>query len=147
MSFRCFIEPVEFIGDHTLLPLPFLLVQSLRILCKPQNLQRAGVIRPFLRKGDSRFCTGIHSSRRQSSFSSSILWKKLQRWHPFSVLMEPIKEPIVCDSSLRFSERTFIRMMTTIIKIVFANGLPTTGKIRSLESSFNNGGLDSRREA
>jgi hypothetical protein len=42
--------------------------------------------------------------------------------------MEPIREPIVCDSSMRFSERTFIRMMTRIIKIGIANGLPTTGK-------------------
>jgi hypothetical protein len=38
-------------------------------------------------------------------------------------------------------------MMTKIMQIVFANGLPTTGKIKSLESSFNNGGLDSRGEA
>jgi hypothetical protein len=42
--------------------------------------------------------------------------------------MEPIREAIVWDSSLRFSERTFIRMMTTIMQIVFANGLPTTGE-------------------
>jgi hypothetical protein len=40
--------------------------------------------------------------------------------------MEPIREPIACDSSIRFSERTFIRMMTRIIKIGIANGLPTT---------------------
>jgi hypothetical protein len=38
------------------------------------------------------------------------------------------QEAIVWDSSMRFSERTFIRMMTRIMQIVFANGLPTTGK-------------------
>jgi len=42
--------------------------------------------------------------------------------------MEPISNAIVWDSSLRFSARTFIRMMTRIMQIVFANGLPTTGK-------------------
>jgi len=57
-----------------------------------------------------------------------MLWQKSQRRHPFSVLMEPISEAIVWDSSLRFSERTFIRMMTRIMQIVFANGLPTTGR-------------------
>jgi hypothetical protein len=38
--------------------------------------------------------------------------------------MEPDSEAIVCDNSLRFSESTFIRMITKIIKIVIANGLP-----------------------
>jgi hypothetical protein len=56
--------------------------------------------------------------------------------------MEPIREAIVWDNSLRFSERTFIRMVTMIMKIVYANGQPTTGKIRSLESPFNNEGLE-----
>jgi hypothetical protein len=42
--------------------------------------------------------------------------------------MEPDSEAIVCDNSLRFSERTFIRMTTRIIKIVIANGLPIIGK-------------------
>jgi hypothetical protein len=42
--------------------------------------------------------------------------------------MEPISEAIVWDSSLRFSERTFIRMMTRIMQRVIANGLPTSGK-------------------
>jgi hypothetical protein len=42
--------------------------------------------------------------------------------------MEPIRETIAWDSSLRFSERTFIRMMTRIMQIVFANGLPTNGE-------------------
>jgi hypothetical protein len=55
-----------------------------------------------------------------------MLWQKSQRRHPFSVLMEPISEAIVWDSSFRFSERTFIRMMTRIMQIAFANGLPTT---------------------
>jgi hypothetical protein len=36
--------------------------------------------------------------------------------HPFSVLMELMSEAIACDSSMRFSEWTFIRMMTRIIK-------------------------------
>jgi hypothetical protein len=40
--------------------------------------------------------------------------------------MEPIREPIACDSSIRFSERTLIRMMTRTIEITIANGLPTT---------------------
>jgi hypothetical protein len=42
--------------------------------------------------------------------------------------MEPISKAIVCDSSTRFLESTFIRMMTRIMKTVIANGLPTTGK-------------------
>ncbi|MBM4332646.1 MAG: hypothetical protein FJ117_15765 [Deltaproteobacteria bacterium] len=52
----------------------------------------------------------------------------MHRWHPFSVLMELIREEIVWDSSLRFSARTLIRMMTRIMQIVSANGLPTTGE-------------------
>jgi hypothetical protein len=39
--------------------------------------------------------------------------------------MEPDSEAIVCDNSMRFSERTFIRMMTKTIQIVSASGLPT----------------------
>jgi hypothetical protein len=39
--------------------------------------------------------------------------------------MEPMSEAIVCDSSMRFSGRTFIRMMIKIIRTVSANGLPT----------------------
>jgi hypothetical protein len=42
--------------------------------------------------------------------------------------MEPISEAIVCDSSMRFSEGAFIRMMTMIMQRVTANGLPTTWK-------------------
>jgi hypothetical protein len=42
--------------------------------------------------------------------------------------MEPISQAIVCYSSVRFSERTFIRMMRRIMKTVKANGLPTTTK-------------------
>jgi hypothetical protein len=56
--------------------------------------------------------------------------------------MEPIRDAIVWDSSLRFSERTFIRVMTRIIEVVFAKGLPTTGKFRMLESSLDNRGLE-----
>jgi hypothetical protein len=51
-------------------------------------------------------------------------------------------DAIVWDSSLRCSARTFIRMMTMITTIVFANGLPETRKIRRLKSCFNNAILD-----
>jgi hypothetical protein len=37
--------------------------------------------------------------------------------------------------------------MTRFIKIGIANGLPTTGKIGSVESSFNNDGLDQQERA
>jgi hypothetical protein len=40
--------------------------------------------------------------------------------------MEPDSDAIVCDNSMRFSERTFIRMITRIIKIIIANCLPIT---------------------
>jgi hypothetical protein len=33
-------------------------------------------------------------------------------------------------------------MMTRIIEVVNANGLPTSGKFRNLESSFDNRGLE-----
>jgi hypothetical protein len=56
--------------------------------------------------------------------------------------MEPISEAIACDSSMRFSEGTSIRMMTRIIKILIANGLPINKKARSLEISIDNKGLD-----
>jgi hypothetical protein len=56
--------------------------------------------------------------------------------------MEPDSEAIVCDNSMRFSERSSIRMMTRIMQIVFANALPTAGKIRSLEWSFDNRELE-----
>jgi len=39
--------------------------------------------------------------------------------------MDPDSEAIVCDSSMRFSEKTFIPMITRIIKKVIANGLPS----------------------
>jgi hypothetical protein len=42
--------------------------------------------------------------------------------------MEPVSDAIVCDSSMRFSGRTFIRMVTRIIEIIFANRLPTIGR-------------------
>jgi hypothetical protein len=42
--------------------------------------------------------------------------------------MDPISNAIVGDSSLRFSARTFIRMMARIMQIVFASGKPTAGK-------------------
>jgi len=58
--------------------------------------------------------------------------------------MEPDTEATVYDSSLRFSERTFIRMMTRIMQIIFANDLPTAGKISSLESSLENRGLEEK---
>jgi hypothetical protein len=53
---------------------------------------------------------------------------KSQRRHPFSFLMELISDAIVWDSSMRFSEKTFIRIMTWIMQIISANGLPTTGE-------------------
>jgi hypothetical protein len=40
--------------------------------------------------------------------------------------VEPDSKVIVCDNSKRFSERTFIRIITRIMKIVIAKGLPTT---------------------
>jgi hypothetical protein len=40
--------------------------------------------------------------------------------------MELDSEAIVCDNSMRFSERTFIRMVSRIIPIVVASGLPTS---------------------
>ena len=39
--------------------------------------------------------------------------------------MEPDREAIVCDNSMRFSERTFIRVITRIIRIGIASNLPT----------------------
>jgi hypothetical protein len=42
--------------------------------------------------------------------------------------MDPVSEAIVCDSSMRFSGRTFIRMMTRVIQRGIANGLPKTGE-------------------
>jgi hypothetical protein len=42
--------------------------------------------------------------------------------------MELISEAIVCNSSMRFSERTSMRMMTMIMKRVVANGQPTPEK-------------------
>jgi hypothetical protein len=39
--------------------------------------------------------------------------------------MEPDNEAIVCDNSMRFSERTFIRVITRIIRIGIASNLPT----------------------
>ena len=89
-----------------------------------------------------RFSRGIPFLKKTKFILILHLWKKSQRRHPFSALMEPIREAIVWDSSMRFSLRTFMRMMTRIMEMVFANGLPTTGKIRSLESSFHNRGLD-----
>jgi hypothetical protein len=40
--------------------------------------------------------------------------------------MEPVSEAIVCDNSMRFSELTFIRMVTRIMQIAVASGLPTS---------------------
>jgi hypothetical protein len=39
--------------------------------------------------------------------------------------MEPVSDAIVCDNSMRFSEKTFIPMITRIIRKVIANGLPS----------------------
>lgn len=61
-----------------------------------------------------------------------LLWPKSQRLHPFSVLMEPVSKTIVCDSSLHSPGGTFIRMMTRIIQVVFANGMPTTEENQKL---------------
>jgi hypothetical protein len=38
--------------------------------------------------------------------------------------MKPDSEVIVCDNSMCFSERTFILMITRIIEMVIAIGLP-----------------------
>jgi hypothetical protein len=47
--------------------------------------------------------------------------------------MEPVSEVIVCDNSMRFSERLFIRKIKRIMNIVIANGLPTAeGKVEVL---------------
>jgi hypothetical protein len=40
--------------------------------------------------------------------------------------MEPNSEASVRDNSMRFLEMTFIRMITRIIQIVIASGLPTS---------------------
>jgi len=45
-------------------------------------------------------------------------------WYPFCTLVEPDSDAIVCDNSMRFLEKTIIRMMTKIIKSVIASGLP-----------------------
>jgi hypothetical protein len=42
--------------------------------------------------------------------------------------MEPISEAIVCESSPCLTKRTFIRMMSKIMLVLIANGLPTTRK-------------------
>jgi hypothetical protein len=89
-----------------------------------------------------RFPWVSHSSRRQSSFSSSILRKKSHRRHPFSALIRPVRESIVCDNSLCFSVRTFMRIMRRIMPRILANGLPIAEKMRNSESSFQNRGLD-----
>jgi hypothetical protein len=38
--------------------------------------------------------------------------------------MARVRETTACDSSKRFSEMTFIRMMTMIIQVIVASGLP-----------------------
>jgi hypothetical protein len=52
-------------------------------------------------------------------------------YFPISVLRDPISDTIVWDNSLRFSAKTFIRMMTRIIQMVFATNLPATEKNKS----------------
>src|SRR4030043_138555 len=55
MSFLRFIEPVEFVGAHTLsVTPPFLLAQSLHILRKPQTPQASWLICRLPGKGDRR---------------------------------------------------------------------------------------------
>jgi hypothetical protein len=65
----------------------------------------------------SEILLGIPFFKKTELISFSMLWEKSQRRHPFSVLMERIREAIVCDSSRCLSERTFMRMMTRIMKI------------------------------
>jgi len=50
--------------------------------------------------------------------------------------MEPIREVIVWDSSLRFSPKTFMRMITRIMQVATANGRPTTGERQQFEIIF-----------
>ena len=96
-----------------------------------------------------------YSSRRTNLFSSSILWQKSQRRHPFFILVERDSEEIVCDNSMRFSGKTFIRMIKRVIKKNLdlydqKNHLNSNSKqpanirrrTRSLDSSFNNMLLD-----
>jgi hypothetical protein len=47
-----------------------------------------------------------------------MLWQKSQRLHPFSILMEPDSEAIVCDNSIRFPEGAFIRIVKRIMRII-----------------------------
>jgi len=42
-------------------------------------------------------------------------------------------ETTVCESSLRFSARTFVRMLTRIMQILVASGKPTTGQRQEAE--------------
>ena len=58
-----------------------------------------------------RFSRVSHFSRIRGSISSSILRQKSHRRQPFSALREPIRDTIICHSSL-LAARTFIRMMT-----------------------------------
>ena len=69
----------------------------------------------------------------KSNFVNSVFYppcsgQKSQPLHPFSVLMESTSKLIVCDSSMRLSERIFMRIIPRIIGIVIANGLPTSEK-------------------
>jgi len=66
----------------------------------------------------------IFGVRELRSNKAEPKWPCLRR-HPFSVLREPISDAIVWGSSFRFSARALIRMMTRIMQIAFANGLPT----------------------
>jgi hypothetical protein len=47
-------------------------------------------------------------------------------WHPFSILIELDSEEIVFVNSIRFSEKTSIRMMARFVQVVVASGLPTS---------------------
>jgi hypothetical protein len=57
--------------------------------------------------------------------------------------MEPDSKAIVCDNSMRFADKTFIRVMMRIMKTVIANGLPIDeGASEILIHHYNNKGLD-----
>jgi len=61
--------------------------------------------------------------------------------------MEPDSEAIVCDNSMRFSEGTFIRVITKIMTMITANGLPIAeGKSEVWIHPLITGGWINRRE-
>lgn len=70
------------------------------------------------------FSSVSHSSRRMNWSSLSKLWQKSQRLHPFSIFMIPDSEVIACNNSIRFSGKTFIRVITRIMQSILACSLP-----------------------